>query len=132
MGWNSDLRVQEKDAKVEVKNSSIYYLLKDEVDYLKENGSDDKKEENGIPIKWVSYKQQFFSTALITNNDSFASATMQTITEKHPAKDSTYLRTMQSLLTLPYDGDAAKNEIKMDFFFGPNKYAVISDYNINM
>lgn len=132
MGWNSDLRVQEKDAKVEVKNSSIYYLLKDEVDYLKENGSDDKKEENGIPIKWVSYKQQFFSTALITNNDSFASATMQTITEKRPAKDSTYLRTMQSLLTLPYDGDAAKNEIKMDFFFGPNKYGVISDYNINM
>ncbi|HBN06819.1 MAG TPA: hypothetical protein DD434_13700, partial [Bacteroidales bacterium] len=81
MGWNSDLRVQEKDGKVEVKNSSIYYHLKDEVDYLKENGSDDKKEENGIPINWVSYKQQFFSTALIASNNPFTSATMQTVAE---------------------------------------------------
>ncbi|MDD4703409.1 MAG: membrane protein insertase YidC [Bacteroidales bacterium] len=132
MGWNSDLRVQEKDGKVEVKNSSIYYHLKDEVDYLKENGSDDKKEENGIPINWVSYKQQFFSTALIASNNPFTSATMQTVTEKRPAKDSTYLRTMQSLLTLPFDGEVVKNEIKMDFFFGPNKYGVISDYDIDM
>ncbi|HBN06818.1 MAG TPA: membrane protein insertase YidC, partial [Bacteroidales bacterium] len=58
--------------------------------------------------------------------------TMQTVTEKRPAKDSTYLRSMHSLFTLPYEGDAAKNEIKMDFYFGPNKYGVISDYNIDM
>jgi YidC/Oxa1 family membrane protein insertase len=132
MLWNSDLRVQEKDAKVERNNSSIYYLLKDEVDYLKENGTDDKKDENGIQIKWVSYKQQFFSTAIITNSIPFASATMQTKTENRPAKDSTYLRSMQSLLNLPFDGDEKQSVYNMDFFFGPNKYGIISDYNIDM
>ncbi|MDD2488745.1 MAG: membrane protein insertase YidC [Bacteroidales bacterium] len=132
MVWNSDLRVQEKDASVEVKNSSIYYLLKDEVDYLKENGSDDKQDENGIPIKWVSYKQQFFSTAIIANNAPFSSATMQTITDSRPAKDTTYLRSMKSLLTIPFDGELPKSEISMDFYYGPNKYAIISDYNIDM
>lgn len=132
MDWMSDLRVQEKDAKVEVKNSSIYYLLKDEVDYLKENGVDDKKDENGIPIKWVSYKQQFFSTAIIATENPFASTSMQTITEKRPAKDSTYLRSMQSLLTLTFDSESPKTQFNMDLFYGPNKYSVISDYDIDM
>ncbi len=132
MDWMSDLRVQEKDAKVEVKNSSIYYLLKDEVDYLKENGVDDKKDENGIPIKWVSYKQQFFSTAIIATENPFASASMQTITEKRPAKDSTYLRSMQSLLTLTFDSESPKTQFNVDLFYGPNKYSVISDYDIDM
>lgn len=132
MVWNADLRAQEKDPSVEVKNSSIYYLLKDEVEYLKENGVDDKKDENGISIKWVSYKQQFFSTSLIANNSPFTAATMQTIKENRPAKDSSYLRSMKSLLTIPYDGDAAISEVSMDFFYGPNKYAVVSDYNIQM
>lgn len=132
MFWDSDLRVQEKDRKVEIKQSSIYYLLKDEVDYLKENGVDDKQEENGIPIKWVAYKQQFFSSALILNNTEFASSQMQTITDKSPSKDSNYLRTMTSLLTLPFDGEEKQSIYNMDFFFGPNKYGVISDYNIDM
>ena len=132
MTWNTDLKVQEKDRSVEVKNSSIYYLLKDEVDYLKENGVDDKKTENGIPIKWISYKQQFFSTAIIAKGEGFVSAQMETQTENRPAKDSTYLRTMKSLLTIPYDGNAKSSNFSMDFFYGPNKYGIISDYDINM
>ena len=132
MVWNTDLRAQEKDPAVEIKNTSIYYLLKDEVDYLKENGVDDKKDENGIPIKWVSYKQQFFSTSIIANNAPFSSATMETIKESRPAKDSSYLRSMKSLLTIPFEGYEVKSEVSMDFFYGPNKYAVVSDYNIQM
>lgn len=132
MVWDSDLRVQEKDASVEIKNSSIYYLLKDDVEYLKENGVDDKKDENGIPVRWVSYKQQFFSASLITYNAPFSSATMETVKEDRPATDSTYLRTMKSILTIPFDGDEIKSEIVMDFYFGPNKYAIISDFNISM
>ncbi|MFA6200859.1 MAG: membrane protein insertase YidC [Bacteroidales bacterium] len=132
MVWNSDLRVQEKDRSVELKNSSIYYYLKDEVDYLKENGPDDKADENGIPIKWISYKQQFFSTALIANKEQFSSAQMQTVTENRPAKDSNYLRSMKSVLSIPFDGDKQKSEFSMDFFYGPNKYGIISDYDIDM
>lgn len=132
MVWDADLRSQEKDASVEVKNSSIYYLLKDEVEYLKENGVDDKKDENGIPIKWVSYKQQFFSASIIANNAPFTAATMQTVKENRPASDTSYLRSMKSLLTIPFEGDELKSEVSMDLFYGPNKYAVVSDYNIHM
>lgn len=129
--WDSKLRMKEKDGSVENKSSSIYYLLKDEVEYLKENGVDDKKEENGIPIKWISYKQQFFSTALIaTEGDGFISSTMQTQTEK--GEKDNYLRTMSSNISIPYDHEKNHYEYDMEFFFGPNKYAVISDYDMQM
>lgn len=129
--WDSKLRLKEKDGSVERKNSSIYYLLKDEVEYLKENGADDQKEENGIPIKWVSFKQQFFSTALISEStNDFAYAKMQTITEK--GQHDKYLRTMKADLNIPFDGDKEYFKYDMNFFFGPNKYSVVSDYNIDM
>ena len=129
--WDSKLRLKEKDGSVERKNSSIYYLLKDEVEYLKENGTDDQKEENGIPIKWVSFKQQFFSTALISEStNDFAYAKMQTITEK--GQHDKYLRTMKADLNIPFDGDKEYFKYDMNFFFGPNKYSVVSDYNIDM
>lgn len=129
--WNSKLMLKEKDGNVERKNSSIYYLLKDEVEYLKENGADDQKEENGIPIKWVSFKQQFFSTALIAeSSNDFAYAKMQTITEK--GQHDKYLRTMKADLNIPFDGDKEYFKYDMNFFFGPNKYSVVSDYNIDM
>lgn len=129
--WDSKLRLKEKDGSVERKNSSIYYLLKDEVEYLKENGTDDQKEENGIPIKWVSFKQQFFSTAIIAEStNDFAYAKMQTITEK--GQHDKYLRTMKADLNIPFDGDKEYFKYDMNFFFGPNKYSVVSDYNIDM
>ncbi len=129
--WESKLRMKEKDGSVENKSTSVYYLLKDEVEYLKENGVDDKKEENGIPIKWISYKQQFFSTALISNTgEGFISSTMQTQTEK--GEKDNYLRTMSSNISIPYDEEKNHYEYDMEFFFGPNKYAVISDYDLQM
>lgn len=129
--WESKLRMKEKDGSVENKSTSVYYLLKDEVEYLKENGVDDKKEENGIPIKWISYKQQFFSTALISNTgEGFISSTMQSQTEK--GEKDNYLRTMSSNISIPYDEEKNHYEYDMEFFFGPNKYAVISDYDLQM
>ena len=129
--WESKLRMKEKDGSVENKSTSVYYLLKDEVEYLKENGVDDKKEENGIPIKWISYKQQFFSTALIaTEGDGFISSTMQSQTEK--GQKDNYLRTMSSNISIPYDHEKNHYEYDMEFFFGPNKYAIISDYDLQM
>lgn len=129
--WESKLRMKEKDGSVENKSTSVYYLLKDEVEYLKENGVDDKKEENGVPVKWISYKQQFFSTALISNTgEGFISSTMQTQTEK--GEKDNYLRTMSSNISIPYDEEKNHFVYDMEFFFGPNKYAVISDYDLQM
>jgi len=131
MQWQSALRVQEKDRQVELRNSSIYYNIKDEVENLKETGQDDKKDESGSDIKWVSYRQQFFSTALIAKSTNFKDATMQTLTFPATKKDSSYLRSMYSTLSIPYSKDG-NQEISMDLFYGPNKYNIISKYHNHM
>lgn len=131
MQWASALRVQEKDRQVELKNSSIYYKSEKDVENLKETGQDDKKDENGSNIKWVSYRQQFFSTALIAKSVDFKDATMQTITYPASKKDSSYLRSMHSTLSIPFN-QSGSQEISMEMFYGPNKYNIISKYNIGM
>lgn len=132
MNWESSLRLKEKDQKIERQNSSIYYMLSDEVENLKEQGRDDNKSENGIPIKWISYKQQFFSTVLICNDKSswFESVNMKTTTREDT--DKNYMRTMSSNMTLAYDRSKTSTEYNMDFFFGPNKYNTIKKYNIDL
>lgn len=131
MVWMSDLLVKEKDIDIERKNSTIYYKLSDDVESLKEQGRDDNKSENGIPIKWISYKQQFFSVALICNdkNSWFESANLKTITKKQTYSD--YMRTMSSSMALGYDKSKPATTYSMDFFFGPNKYNIVNKYNID-
>ncbi|MDR0789681.1 MAG: membrane protein insertase YidC [Bacteroidales bacterium] len=127
--WKSDLNVKERDRDIEIKASSIYYLAGDDVEYLKENGRDDKDDINAN-VGWVSFKQQFFSTALIAGKEAFQSAAMETKTE-NKTKDN-YLRTMETTLTLPFEVNKPREEFAMDFFFGPNKYSVVNKYDIHM
>lgn len=129
--WNSPLCLKEKDKKIETQNSSIYYMLDDEVEYLKEQGRDDSvTESSSIPIKWISYKQQFFSTVLMAKNSAtnFNSATMVTNTDTASAN----VRNMHSLIDFKYSNDKAYTEYDMDFFFGPNKYKIFKTYNVDL
>ncbi len=129
--WNSPLCLKEKDKKIETQNSSIYYMLDDEVEYLKEQGRDDSvTESSSIPIKWISYKQQFFSTVLMAKNSAtnFNSATMVTNTDT----SSTNVRNMHSLIDFKYSNDKAYTEYDMDFFFGPNKYKIFKNYDVDL
>ena len=131
MNWSSDLRLKEKDVDIERKNSTLYYKLSDDVEYLKEQGRDDSKQETGVPVKWISFKQQFFSAALICNDkDSwFESANLKTVTQKQKYPD--YMRTMQTHMTLGYDNSKPASSYSMDFFFGPNKYNIVKKYKID-
>ena len=134
--WSSNLKQQEKDKRVEVQNSSIYYMSdkgkKVDVNYLKERGTDDKKSED-YQIKWISFKQQFFSSALISDDDNFTSAHMETITKDYARQeDSAYIRTMTSSVSIPFDASDSKFKYSMEFFFGPNKYNIVKDYGLKM
>ncbi|MBO6117118.1 MAG: membrane protein insertase YidC [Bacteroidales bacterium] len=131
MNWSSDLRLKEKDVDIERKNSTLYYKLSDDVEYLKEQGRDDSKQETGVPVKWISFKQQFFSAALICNNKEswFESASLKTVTQKQQSQD--YMRTMTTSMTLGYDNSKPATAYSMDFFFGPNKYNIVKKFKID-
>ena len=130
--WKLDLRQQEKTASSgtssEFINTSVYFKpADDKVDYLKEN-KDDKKDK--LPnLKWVSFKQQFFSSTVIAQTP-FLSGNIETL-QRQDTLFPGYLKTLSASLTLPYN--VSDNlSYPMSFYFGPNHYKTLRKYDLDL
>ena len=126
--WGTTLLQQEKSLKTEESQSTIYYMdAAGEVNNLKETKN--SAERISTPVKWVSFKQQFFSASLIAS-DKFESADVETI--GHPIENTDRLvKTMKSAFILPFTIDADQT-YNMKWYFGPNKYKVLRKYDLNL
>jgi YidC/Oxa1 family membrane protein insertase len=125
--WGSDLRKQEKHVD-QFNGSTIYYKLnEDKVEYLKEAKDDEKS--LGDQIKWLSMKEQFFSSTLIADN-YFVDPIMKVSTSTTPPSDR-YLRSLYYKVGVPYTG-AADESIGMSLYFGPNKYNILRKYKLDL
>ncbi len=117
--WHQTLARNEKGRVFEERNSAIYYkYVGDTPENLSEN-KDDSEQLNGR-VKWVAFKDQFFSSVIIPRAH-FTGADLSSTVLK--AED--YLKDMTMSASLPYttaDGTAAS----FDFYFGPNDYPLLS------
>ncbi len=120
LDWHQKMGRNEKGRTFEERNSAIMYKYSGEgPDELKSN-KDDHKELAGR-VKWVAFKNQFFSSVLIAR-DYFSSADLRS----KPLELPDYLKDMSMASTVPYstaDGVAAD----FTFYFGPNDYPLLSD-----
>lgn len=126
--WNTTLIQQEKSLKTEQTQSTIHYMdIAGEVSYLSETKNE--KERISTAVKWVSFKQQFFSATLIAG-DKFESADIETVGYPEENKNR-QVKTMRSAYILPFniDGDQTYN---LQWYFGPNKYKVLRQYGMNL
>jgi YidC/Oxa1 family membrane protein insertase len=126
--WSTTLLQQEKSLKTEQTQSSVYYMdVAGEVDYLSE--TKDEKERLSTAVKWVSFKQQFFSSTLIAS-DKFESADVETVGFPDNNTDR-HVKSMSSAFILPYtiENDQTYN---LKWYFGPNKYKVLRQYKLNL
>jgi YidC/Oxa1 family membrane protein insertase len=125
--WQTDLFQQEKNVKKEMTTATIFYSDVAEVNNLKESPDKGDSVYYSTRLKWVSFKQQFFTSTLIAD-DYFSYANMVVNIPQH-AEDK-LLKTMKAELTIPLDG---KNQtFGMNFYFGPNKYRTLKQYKINL
>ena len=113
----------------EERNSAIYYKYAGEggdVEYTKESGDDDKDIKDRL--KWISTKNQFFSAVLIADS-VFSGAHLESREIKKEAADyQTHLKVMDIRTTIPYASDKA-NPANFYFYFGPNRYKLLSSYD---
>lgn len=125
--FNFDVPRQERASKYgEDRYTSMYYKFKDaEMDNLSLNKSDE--ETLNTPIKWIGYKQLFFSTVLISN-DAFSNALVST--EKYDAT-SQYLALFKADIGLPFNS-AEDNNYDMTFYFGPNHYQTLKEQGYSL
>lgn len=126
--WNATLLQQEKSLKTEQTQSTIHYMdMVNEVDYLSE--TKDSKERISTAVKWVSFKQQFFSATLIAA-DKFESTDIETIGYPEDNLDRK-VKTMKSAYILPFSLENTQS-YDLKWYFGPNKYKVLRQYNLNL
>ncbi|OAQ39889.1 preprotein translocase YidC [Pedobacter psychrophilus] len=117
LDWNTKLLQQEKDIKNERMGSTTYYQKADgTVDFLSESKDEDLVLNEG-KTNWISFKEHFFSAALIPK-EGFSKADIKIIT----IADSSAVKAYAAKLSLPYKNQVV-NSYEMNFYFGSNKFS---------
>jgi len=123
--WEAYSPQQEKGRQWEDQNTSLHYqYLVDEEHNELSPASDEKKEKLTGKVKWVAFKQQFFSAVMIADS-SFDGGT---VVSKMTTTSTKYLKKFSASL----DINSTPQNLGMSFYFGPNKYKVLKSHKIGL
>ena len=121
--WKQFIRQLEPGYEFEQRFSSATYKpVDDDSDYLSQMA--DKSEKIEEPLKWLAYKNQFFSSIMIAG-ESFTDADIKSETIQ---KGKGLLKRCTSTMKTPFDPTGAE-PTKLQFYFGPNKFDVLKESN---
>ena len=121
--WNQFLPVLERGNDWETQNSGLYYKYTGDDDdvesiVLTEGQKDDQLNTS---TKWIAYKGQFFSSVII-NRKSFPNAL---VSSQKTSLNGNMLY-MSSKIGVPNNCETDS----MAFYFGPNKYSILSNITV--
>ncbi len=119
--WSQKMARNEAGRVFEERNSALYYMFANgDVDNLKESGAD--REELTERVKWVGYKNQFFSCVLVPQTN-FSSAD---IDSEELENNPDFIKQLSTEATLDYSVNQ-ENPASFTMFIGPNSYPLLSD-----
>ena len=125
MVWDAQPKCVEKNFDYEKNITSIYYMdSEDEVDNLDERKPDHK--DFTSPLKWVSFKQQFFTTCLVTKDAPFTSGSLSVQIPDN--NHGSILKDCSAELDFEV-ADLNKGKFGMYMFVGPNQYRLLKEYD---
>jgi YidC/Oxa1 family membrane protein insertase len=129
LNWQIYAPQQEKGRQNESNYTSLYYkFFEGEVEtFSPRNNKSATKLDVPNRIKWIAFKQQFFSSVLIANAN-FSGGSVQSILIDAPSKN---LRKFSAVVGLPYESKAKQN-FDLAFYFGPNQFNTLKKYNLNL
>ncbi|MDR0732474.1 MAG: membrane protein insertase YidC [Dysgonamonadaceae bacterium] len=120
--WKQKIRQQEKGRKFEERYTQLFYkYLSDNVENLKETKDDSKAVSN--KLKWIGYKDQYFSSALIAK-ESFGAAQL----DSRYFKNGEYLKDYSASTSVDFD-IRSNQPVELSYFFGPNDYNLLKSYD---
>ena len=130
MNWAVDVLKQEK-ASDRINFETIYYMYSNnDVEALSKTEVANEEKELNSGVKWISFKQKFFSYALISK-DSFEDAFVELHTKSRHS-NKRYQKSMSAVVDVPFDGLNEDNKIEMSYYFGPNNFKVLKQYDLNL
>ncbi|WP_443938989.1 membrane protein insertase YidC [Pedobacter sp. MW01-1-1] len=119
LNWETILLQQEKSLESEHRYSAPYFKYAEgDVDHLSVS-KDEKKDLSEGKIQWFSFKQHFFSAALISKQ-GFEKGSLEVKIPTAPGQVKYYAANME----LPYNR-SANQSYEMEFYFGTNKFSAL-------
>ena len=117
--WSNNLLHQENNITNEKNQTRINYFSKEEeFDYTSATSTNIEKVEIKEPLKWISFKQQFFSSAIISENEILNS----NLTSEYSEDEI-----INKKFTLDSEIPFVNNTISFKYYFGPNKYSILKN-----
>jgi len=129
LDWHQKISRHEEGKMFEERNSGIYYKFAGEggdVKYTSESSSDEKEIQE--KLKWVSAKNQFFSSVLIADSVMSSAKLTSVPTEKGTPEYEKYLKDVNIHTMIPYSS-ASATPASFYFYLGPNRYHMLSSYD---
>ena len=123
MQWMQRVPQQERGRKFEERYAQLQYMLVGgDMEQLSEQKSDSKKES--ARVRWIGYKDQFFSTVLI-NKDAFTSSSFESTPQN---RYSGYIKEYNTRASIGFDINGV-NATNLTYYFGPNDYNTLKAYD---
>ena len=121
--WRQLIPQQEQGRKFEERYAQLQYMLAGgEMEKLSESKDDDVKES--ARVRWIGYKDQFFSTVLIAD-DAFSSSQFSSRVQN---RHSGYIKEYATHTSVPFD-ITGKTITGMRWYMGPNHYHTLKAYD---
>ena len=118
--WSQRARQLEKGYTYENRLAELTYKRAGEgTDNLSANGDD--QEDVVEPVTWIAFKNQFFSSVLITD----ANFEKTSLSSKMEPKESGYIKDYAAEMNTAFD-PTGQQPTQMYFYFGPNHYKTLS------
>lgn len=119
--WKMQMDALEKAPDFERQRAGIYFKFDQEaVDHINAHSSDTEK--LSTKVKWVAFKDQFFSSVFIAKNN-FVSG--EVATEAPEEKTDRLIMNASALLNVPFTGN---DNLDFQFYFGPNDFKTLKPY----
>ena len=123
INWTQKMRQLERGRKYEQQYTRLTYkYYSDDVEQLQSSRNDSKAITG--KLKWIGYKDQFFSSALISQ-EGLTSAQVES---QYFQNDDVYLKQYSSTTSVDFDPKLDKS-IALNFYFGPNDYNLLKSYD---
>ncbi len=123
MQWRQLVVQQERGRKFEERYAQLQYMLVGgDMETLSESKAVTEREN--ARIRWIAYKDQFFSTVMIAD-DAFTTSTFESTPQDQYSK---YIKEYKTTTSVPFDVNGNKT-VGFMYFFGPNHYNTLKAYD---
>lgn len=128
--WAATLQKQERDMKWEEQHTAIVYKLPEETPTTLTT-TEEAEELLKSPVKWIAFKQQYF-TALIGSNADISTDAKLTMKMKTDNSDTSLdIKPLSARIFMEYKGEEKRNAA-YHFYFGPTHYKTLENTDLGV